>query len=124
MSIGLVLVGGSMVLVSRAAGYPEVMSLYVATGVGSGLANIPMMGLVSRWFSKSNRGRAAGLILSGNGIAIVFAGLFIPWVNASAGIEGWRTGWLTNGAISLVIAAVAAVFLRNEPTEKAAAPSE
>ncbi len=122
VSIGLVLVGGSMVLVSRATGYPEVMSLYVATGVGSGLANIPMMGLVSRWFTKRNRGRAAGFILSGNGIAIVFAGLFIPWVNASAGVEGWRTGWLTNGAISLVIAAVAAVFLRNEPTERKAAP--
>ncbi len=60
ISIGLVLVGGSMILISRAAGYIEVMSLYVATGIGSGLANIPMMGLVSHWFTKSNRGRAAG----------------------------------------------------------------
>jgi MFS family permease len=121
VSMGLVLVGGSMILISRAAGYTEVMWLYVATGIGSGLANIQMMGLVSRWFDKSNRGRAAGIILSGNGIAIVFAGLFVPWINASMGAEGWRTGWLTIGAMSLVIAAIAANFLRNGPAGEGAA---
>ncbi len=122
IAIGLVVVGGSMILISRAAGYVEVMSLYVATGVGSGLANIPMMGLVSHWFTKSNRGRAAGIILSGNGVAIVFAGLFIPWVNSSMGAEGWRTGWLTIGVFCIVIATVASIFLRNEPAEKGTIP--
>ncbi|MBT3388196.1 MAG: MFS transporter [Desulfobacula sp.] len=122
ISLGLVLVGSSMVLISRAGGFMEVMALYVATGIGSGLANVPMMGLVSHWFFKSNRGRAAGTMLSGNGIAIVFTGLFIPWVNSSMGAEGWRIGWLTIGAISLVIAAVAAFFLRNEPGEKGLTP--
>ena len=122
ISLGLVLVGSSMVLISRAAGFMEVMTLYIATGIGSGLANVPMMGLVSHWFYKSNRGRAAGAMLSGNGVAIVFTGLFIPWINSSMGAEGWRTGWLTIGAISLFIAAVAAFFLRNEPGEKGLIP--
>jgi len=122
ISIGLVLVGGSMVLISQASGYMAVMSLYVATGIGSGLANIPMMGLVSHWFTRSNRGRAAGIILSGNGIAIVSTGVLIPWVNSSVGAEGWRTGWLAMGLASLVIATVAASFLRNEPSERATTP--
>jgi MFS family permease len=116
--IGLVLVGGSMILIGQARNFLEVLSLYVATGIGSGLANIPMLGLVSHWFTRSNRGKAAGIILSGNGIAIVFAGLFVPWVNTSSGDEGWRTSWLTIGVISLAVAAVAAIFLRNEPEEK------
>ncbi len=120
--LGLVLVGGSMLLISRAMGFLEIMALYFATGIGSGLANVPMMGLVSHWFQKSNRGRAAGIMLSGNGIAIVFTGLLIPWVNASLGAEGWRTGWLTIGVISMFIAAVAAFFLRNEPKEKGLEP--
>jgi MFS family permease len=118
ISIGLVLVGGSMVLISQAMGFLAVMALYVATGIGSGLANVPMMGLVSHWFSKSTRGRAAGIMLSGNGIAIVFTGLLIPWINTTLGAEGWRTGWLTIGVISLCVAAVAAFFLRNDPQEK------
>ncbi len=122
IAMGLVLVGGSMILISQAMGFLEIMALYVATGIGSGLANVPMMGLVSHWFSKNNRGRAAGVMLSGNGVAIVFTGLFIPWVNASNEAEGWRTGWLTIGAISLLIAAVAAFFIRNEPEEKGLTP--
>ncbi len=122
ISMGLALVGGSMVLISCATGFVEVMSLYVATGIGSGLANVPLMGLVSHWFLKSNRGRAAGIMLSGNGIAIVFTGLLIPWVNVIEGSEGWRTGWLTIGIISLLIAAVAAFYLRNKPAEKGLAP--
>ena len=80
------------------------------------------MGLVSHWFSRSNRGRAAGIMLSGNGIAIVLTGLLIPWVNAASGDEGWRTGWLIIGIISLLIALVAAFFLRNEPGEKGLEP--
>jgi len=116
--IGLVLVGSSMILIGQAREFLEVLSLYVATGIGSGLANIPMLGLVSHWFTRSNRGKAAGIILSGNGIAIVFAGLFVPWVNVSSGAEGWRTGWLTIGIMSLTVAAIAAIFLRNEPHEK------
>ena len=122
ISLGLFIVGGSMVFIGRAMGFFEVMTLYVATGIGSGLANVPMMGLVSHWFLKSSRGRAAGFMLSGNGVAIVFSGLFIPWVNASVGAEGWRTGWLTIGAISLAISAVAAFFLRNEPGDKGLTP--
>ena len=122
ISLGLVLVGGSMMLISRAMGFLEVTALYVATGIGSGLANVPMMGLVSHWFFKSNRGRAAGVMLSGNGIAIVFTGLFIPWINASNQAHGWRTGWLSIGLISLFIASLAAFFLRNEPWEKGLMP--
>jgi len=122
ISLGLILVGESMALISRAMGFMEVLTLYVATGIGSGLANVPMMGLVSHWFSKTNRGRAAGLMLSGNGIAIVFTGLLIPWINKSLGMEGWRTGWMTIGVISLGITAIAACFLRNEPGEKGPSP--
>jgi len=122
ISIGLALVGGSMARISQAMGFLEVMSLYVATGIGSGLANVPMMGLVSHWFQKSTRGRAAGIMLSGNGFAIVFTGLLIPWVNATIGAEGWRTGWLTIGVISLFIAVVAAFFLCNEPGQKGLMP--
>jgi MFS family permease len=122
ITAGLVLVGGSMALISQAMGFIEVMSLYVATGIGSGLANVPMMGLVSHWFLKSNRGRAAGVMLSGNGIAIVFTGLLIPWINTIIGAEGWRIGWLTIGVISLFIAIVSGFLLRNEPGEKGLTP--
>jgi sugar phosphate permease len=40
--MGLVLVGGSMALISRAMTFAEVLTLYVATGMGSGLPNVPL----------------------------------------------------------------------------------
>ena len=122
IALGLALVGVSMVLIGKAAGFVQVAALYIATGIGSGLANVPMMGLVSHWFYKSTRGRAAGTIISGNGIAIVFAGVFVPYVNAGLGSEGWRTGWVTMGILSLLIALAAGAVLRNSPAEKGLDP--
>jgi len=122
ITLGLILVGGSMMFISRAMGFVEVMMLYMTTGIGSGFANVPMMGLVSHWFLKTTRGRAAGAMLSGNGIAIVLTGMFIPWINSTIGAEGWRTGWLTIGIVSVFIAGVAAFFLRNDPKEKGLKP--
>jgi MFS family permease len=124
IAAGLLLVGTSMVLVSRAMGFMEILTLYVITGLGSGLANVPMMGLVSHWFSRSKRGRAAGTMLMGNGFAIVFAGLLIPFVHASLGAEGWRTNWRILGTLSVCIAAVAGYFLRNRPQGAAQRPPE
>jgi len=44
---GLVLVGVSMALVGQAGGFVEALVLYVFTGVGSGLVNVPVMALGS-----------------------------------------------------------------------------
>lgn len=120
--LGLILVGGSMALISQAMSFQGVMVLYVATGIGTGLANVPLMGLVSHWFLKQTRGRAAGTMLSGNGLAIVFSGFFVPWINTTIGSEGWRTGWMTMGMISLGVALAAALLLRNDPREMGLLP--
>ncbi len=122
ITAGLVLVGCSMLLIGRSATFVEILALYIATGIGSGFANVPMMGLVSHWFHKTTRGRAAGIMLSGNGLAIVCTGLFVPWVNAVLGGEGWRTGWSTMGLVSLIIACIAARLLRNAPADKGLIP--
>jgi MFS family permease len=117
ITLGLLLVGGSILGMSRAGGFVPLMVLYVVTGMGSGLANVPLMGLVSHWFKKDTRGRAAGTMLSGNGLAIVFSGLMVPWINASLGPEGWRTGWMVIGVISLGVAVISGILLRNDPAD-------
>ena len=122
ISIGLVLVGITMMLVGFAEHYVHILLLYILTGIGSGLSNVPLMGLVSHWFLKDARGRAAGIMLSGNGIAILCAGLYVPWVNVRFGAEGWRYGWATMGLVVLGIAIIAATLLRNSPQDKGTTP--
>ncbi len=122
IALGLFMVGGSMVLIGFAGTFHEVLFLYTATGVGSALANVPMVGLVAHWFLKSLRGRAAGTILTGNALAIVFSGFFIPFLNTGFGADGWRIGWFAMGAISLAVTVISAILLRNSPTEKGLLP--
>lgn len=108
-------VGASLVLVSRASGFYQVLVIYLFTGFASGASNVPVMGLVSHWFARRRRGRAAGFIVTGSGFAIMFTGLFVPAVNAAHGAEGWRLSWLVLGGMVLVIAAVCGLLLRDDP---------
>jgi hypothetical protein len=94
ITAGLAVVAASMMAVSQAQAYPQVLLLYFFTGFGAGTANVPIMALIAHWFERSLRGRAAGFIVSGSGVAIVFSGWMIPAINARVGPEGWRWSWL------------------------------
>jgi predicted MFS family arabinose efflux permease len=58
----------------------------------------------------------------GSGFAIIFSGFIIPVLNNSFGDNGWRTGGVLLASIVLLIALIAALLLRNDPTEKGLEP--
>jgi len=113
----LLTVGVTLLAVSRSEGFVAALLLYVLTGVGSGAANVPTMGLVSQWFTRQLRGRAAGVMVIGSGFAIMLSGILIPEVNARWGASGWRYGWMILGLIVLVIALASVALLRNAPAQ-------
>ncbi|MEZ5583294.1 MAG: YbfB/YjiJ family MFS transporter [Candidatus Competibacteraceae bacterium] len=115
IAVALLLLGLSLLAVSQAESFTAVMLLYFLTGLGSGAANVPIMGLVSHWFAPRWRGKAAGLMVTGNGLAIMFTGLLIPQINHLMGTEGWRTSWLLFGLIAVVGAVLGFAGLRNSP---------
>lgn len=114
--LALLLVGGSMILVGRSENFLSVLALYLMTGVGSGAANVPMMGLVTAWFGRKQRGRAAGFIVSGSGFAILLSGWMIPAINELQGAEGWRLSWSVSGLIVVAAGAVCFALLRDRPS--------
>jgi MFS family permease len=119
---GLMLIGISMLFISRCQGFSAAGILYILTGVGTGFANIPMMTLTTKWFSKTRRGKAAGLVICGNGLGIIFVGFAIPLCTRLFGAEGWRTSWVVLGVISCAIAVVAGLLLRNDPVDMGLQP--
>ncbi len=119
---GLALVGLSMMVVSRAEGFGQVLALYVLTGFGSGAANVPVMGLIAHWFGRKVRGRAAGFVVIGSGVAIMTVGALVPAINAAFGTEGWRLSWLVIGLTVLGAALIDLVVLRNHPSELGLSP--
>jgi MFS family permease len=120
--VSLLLVGASMLVMSRAGGFAPLVVLYALTGVGSGATNVPVQGLVARWFASKMRGRAAGIVSAGSGVAIVLSGWFVPLVNRKLGAEGWRTSWLLLGLAVTAIAVVSVILFRNDPAEKRLRP--
>jgi MFS family permease len=120
VSLALLIAGASMFLMSRTETYAGLVALYCVTGFGSGASNVPMMGLVARWFEPARRGKAAGFVTIGSGFAIIASGRLIPYVNLVVGTEGWRTSWMILGLCVALVAVVAIAFLRNAPASGAA----
>ena len=120
--IALVVIGASMALISRSSSFEAILFLYFITGMGSGAANVPVMGLITAWFDRTIRGRAAGFVVIGSGFAIIVSGKLIPFVNRLVGPEGWRTNWLILAGIVTAIAVLGHLFLRNKPEDKGLMP--
>ncbi|PKM82540.1 MAG: MFS transporter [Firmicutes bacterium HGW-Firmicutes-14] len=116
-ALGLVLVGAGMVFTGLAADFSLIAMWRGLTGIGSGAANIAVMGLWPAWFSKQKRGLASGIAVSGSSIGLIFTGLFVPWVISEYGEDAWRICWFIFGSIALVLAASAYLVLRNNPEE-------
>nr|WP_284694495.1 YbfB/YjiJ family MFS transporter [Geomonas sp. Red32] len=121
--LGLAPITLALLLMGRASGFWTPLLLYFATGVGTGFANIPTMVLISHWFHSDRRGTAAGLMIAGNGAAIMLAGFLVPFLNRSQGADGWRSAWLVVGVISLTVSAIAAWAIRDRPADLGLEPS-
>jgi len=120
--IALAIIAVSMALISRAQSFVSVLLLYLITGIGSGAANVPMMGLITAWFDRAIRGRAAGFVVIGSGFAIIISGKLIPFVNGHVGPDGWRTNWVILAGAVASIAVLAFLILRNKPEDKNLGP--
>jgi len=117
ITAGLGLAGVSMVLTGLATSFPEAAVWRAVTGIGSGAGNVPVMGLVSAWFSLRRRGLAAGIAVAGSSVALILLGPTVPPVLAAYGDDGWRVCWYGFGGITLLLALMAYLLLRNSPAE-------
>ena len=118
ISLGTLLVGTSMLVIGLADNFWLVLIPFFFTGIGSGIAYVPVMGLASNWFGSSLRGLASGLLISGIGLGIMITGLLIPAVNSWIGNnQGWRFNWMIMGGLVLLIGFLSAIFIRNRPED-------
>jgi len=118
----LLLSGLCMVGIGQTSHLAIIIGLYILTGVGSAMANIPIMAMLSSWFASRLRGKAAGLVVSGNGAAIVFAGQAVPWMNGLTR-HNWRLSWVVLGALVALIGILCLLVLRNRPQDLGLLPA-
>lgn len=112
----LLLISLSAGLIGLGEGLVSIALLYTLTGIGSGAANVSMMGLVAAWFASRLRGRAAGFVVIGSGFAILLSGYVIPLLNGQRD-DGWRLSWFFVGGTVFVISLICWAVLRNRPQD-------
>lgn len=107
-------------LTSRADSLAELYWSYALVGgIGIGFSTIlPAQTLAVNWFVRY-RARATAIILVG-GSAV--GALVTPIDELVLRQWSWREGWLLIAGASLVVAAIAALFLRNKPEDLGLAP--
>lgn len=117
ITTGLVCAGFGMLLTALARNAAEAAGARVLTGIGSGASNVPVMGLISAWSTRRKRGLAAGIAVAGSSIGLILLGPIVPRLIRAAGADGWRLAWTGFGALSLLIAILAAIVIRDHPSD-------
>ncbi|MFC1835787.1 MFS transporter [Thermodesulfobacteriota bacterium] len=117
ISLALLLMGVTMILTGLANTFGFAFAMRLLTGLGNGAAFVPAMALGSAWFAMERRGIATGIVSAGIGGGTMIAGIVVPIILGLYGADGWRFAWYWLGGGVLVIAGVAALFIRSRPQE-------
>ncbi len=115
VTVGALVAALGFWLVSRAESVSDLFLSYsLVGGMGIGLSTVlPAQTLPVFWF-KRYRARATAIILMG---AAVVGGLATPVDDLILRHWDWRTGWVLISGVSLLVALIAAIFLRNKPED-------
>ncbi len=122
IAMALMAVIATMAGVALSSGFWPLVVLYTGTGLGSGIAFVCTVTLLPHWFASKYRGRAAGTLATGTGLAMMLAGWSIPLINESMGAIGWRLGWGGLAAVCLPLALFCLIAVRNRPGDMGLLP--
>lgn len=115
--IGLIAVGLVLAAASQAL-WQVYLTYSLCVGVGVGLAYVPVVGAVQRWFVKK-RGLASGMAVAGIGagtlaIPLLAAGTIDWW--------GWRQTYLLLAGLTLALGVPAALAVEHSPERRGLRP--
>lgn len=122
IAAGLAVAGASMIFTGAVGSFLGAALWRAVTGIGSGASNVPAMGLIAAWFAPGRRGLASGVAVAGSSIALISLGPTVPALLQGWSGEGWRVCWWVFGAVTLLLAVLAALLLRNSPEEAGLSP--
>ena len=101
-------------LMGRASSLFSAILFHGITGAGAAAMWTPVVILIQRWFGTTRRGLALGILSSSHALGFGLMGLLLPLVVKA---YSWRMGWFLLGISGLVLVAVNALLLRNDPKE-------
>ena len=90
----------------------------VIIGIGLGVAWVPLLSPVARWFVKK-RGMVTGIAVAGVGVGIMIMPPAASWLISN---YGWRLAYTIIGIVTLASVVPAAQFLKRDPDQMGLVP--
>ena len=103
ISTVLLIQGFSMFIMSFMDNYILLSLLYFCSGFLAAIANIAIMVYISHTVPKEIRGKALGIAVSGNGVAIIVSGLIVPFFEQFYQAYSWRISWIIFSLFIIII---------------------
>lgn len=123
MACALALTSVGLFGLATAHGFTASVLASVVVQAGSAGANVAAFAILTPWFPVHQRGRAMGIAMGGAGAGITLIGFLVPLLMTMSS-AGWRAGWAAIGGITLLLAIVCAVALRDHPAARRPGPVE
>lgn len=93
----------------------------VLVGLGVALVFVPTTKILTRWFPYSQFAMMTGVLLAMGGLGAYASTQPLAWLSAAL---GWRTSFFIIGGISLAVAVLIWIFVRDDPSDKGYPPPE
>jgi MFS family permease len=115
VSASLALAALALALTALGSSFETVLAAQLLNGAAGAGIITPVLGLGPGWFEQRYWARATGAIVAGGGIGLALSGWLVPLALVAGGADGWRWAWLSLAALLLLVAFLAALWLRNPP---------
>ena len=119
VSAFIVLAGIGSILMGLAPSLPVAILGRILVGVGVSTVFVCNFKLLSEWFSPRKFVLMGGAFLALGGIGALFSRAPLAW---ASNVMGWRMTLVSVGVVSLLMAALAYIFIRNRPSEMGLPP--
>lgn len=83
-------------------------------GLGVAMVFVPTMKILTKWFHPREFALMASVLLGMGGVGTLSAAAPLVWLNA---LIGWRSAFLAIGGLTIILAVVVWIFVRNRPAE-------
>lgn len=83
-------------------------------GVGVAMLFVPTLKILAEWFRKREFAYMTGLLLATGGVGTLAATTPLVWLSSRV---GWRNSFLLVGGMTLVMAILVGIFVRNRPAD-------
>ena len=84
--------------------YLWISFFYGFSGFFTAICNISIMVYIAHIIPAKIKGKALGIIVTGNGFAIIFAGFLVPYIDSSFLASSWKVNWIIFAILTILIA--------------------